>query len=279
MLLCSRHSAWQIGLILMNFDNAVWLVGILTESVLIGLLTYRRVWRTLPIFCSYLVWDVLSNLVALAVNHFYPAHYFRAYLAETIVDSALLFCVLVELAWSVLRPLRASLSRVALVAVAVIILIAGAAIWPFAGLQGIKGTTSSAGLFYAQLEQTTSILRILFFLVLAGGCQLLSISWRDRELQVATGLGLYSLVSLTAAMVNLHQTTASQYQHLAQFVTASYICCLIYWAVSFAQQEAERREFTPQMQKFLLAVAGAARSTRVALDDSHPGKPGKPGGC
>jgi hypothetical protein len=269
----------QIGLILMNFDNAVWLVGILTEAVLIGLLAYRRVWHTLPVFCSYLVWDVLSNIVAFAVSRFYPSHYFQVYLAETIVDSALLFCVLVELAWSVLRPLRASLSRMALVAVSALILIAGAAIWPFAGLQGIKGATSSAGLLYAQLQQTTSILRILFFLVLAGGCQLLSISWRDRELQVATGLGLYSLVSLTAAMVNLHQTTASQYQHLAQFVTASYICCLIYWTVSFAQKEAERREFTPQMQKFLLAVAGAARSTRVALHGPHSNKPPRPDGC
>jgi len=260
----------------MNFDNAIWLVGIITEIVLIALLTQRRVWKTLPIFASYLVWDVLSNIAAFAIHRFYPAHYFRAYLAETIIDTVLLFGVLVELAWSVLRPLRASLSRNTLVVVAVLILLVGAAVWPFAGIQGMRGATSSVGLFYAQLEQTTAILRILFFLVLASGSQLLSISWRDRELQVATGLGLYSLVSLTAAMVNLHQTTTSEYKHLARFVTASYICCLIYWAVSFAQQEAERREFTPQMQRFLLAVAGAARSTRVALGDSHASKPSKP---
>ena len=44
----------------------------------------------------------------------------------------------------------------------------------------------------SQLQHTVSILRILFFLVLAGGSQLLSIGWRDRELQVATGLGFYS---------------------------------------------------------------------------------------
>lgn len=59
-------------------------------------------------------------------------------------------------------------------------------------------------------------------------------------------------------------------------MTAGYVCCLLYWAVAFAQKEAERREFTPQMQKFLLAVAGAARSARVGFDDSQGGKPRNP---
>jgi len=47
--------------------------------------------------------------------------------------------------------------------------------------------------------------------------------------------------------------------------------------VSFAQKEAERREFSPQMQGLLLAVAGSARSTRIALTGSGPGKTGKRG--
>jgi hypothetical protein len=56
---------------------------------------------------------------------------------------------------------------------------------------------------------------------------------------------------------------------------ASYICSLLYWVFSFAQKEAERREFTPQMRSFLLAAAGAARTTRVALNDSRSDKPPK----
>jgi hypothetical protein len=51
-------------------------------------------------------------------------------------------------------------------------------------------------------------------------------------------------------------------------VTASYLFSLLYWVFSFAQQEAERHEFTPQMQTFLLAVAGAAKSSRINLVDS-----------
>jgi hypothetical protein len=261
-----------------NFDNAIWLAGMVTQLLVIGLLTYRRVWRTLPVFCSYLIWDISSNLALYGIARYHPAKYFQVYFADTAIDAAFVFCVLVELAWSVLRPMRASLSRGALVIVGILILVAGVAVWPFTALPGLVHATSHQGQLLTQLMQTVAILRILFFLLLAGGSQLLSISWRDRELQVATGFGIYAFVSLTAAVLDLHQTTAIPLQHIAQFVAASYDCCLIYWVVSFAQQEAARREFTPQMQSFLLAVAGAARTTRIGLEETHGSKSRKPDG-
>jgi len=63
-----------------------------------------------------------------------------------------------------------------------------------------------------------------------------------------------------------------QYGRLEQFVVAGFLVSLIYWLVSFAQKEGERREFTPQMRSFLLAAAGAARTTRVALSESDATK-------
>jgi hypothetical protein len=255
----------------MSFDNAIWLAGLTAQAVLLGLLLYRQVWRSLPVFFSYVIWDFSSNLAAFGVNRYSPAFYFNFYFAQTALDSVLLFCVLVELTWSVLRPVRSSLSHRTIAVVAVVLLLVGAAIWPFAALPGLASVTTRTGLQFAQLQQTVSILRILFFVFLAGGSQLLSIGWRDRELQIVTGFGLYSVVSLTAAMLHMHQTTELQYYRLSEVVSAAYDCCLIYWVVSFAQKEAERREFTPQMQSFLLAVAGAARSTRVALTDSRSG--------
>ena len=80
--------------------------------------------------------------------------------------------------------------------VGILILVAGVAIWPFAALPGLAHATSKEGLLITQLQQTSTILRILFFLLLAGGSQLLSIGWRDHELQVATVLGLYSWSAL-----------------------------------------------------------------------------------
>ena len=261
----------------MSLDNALWFAYIAIESALVGLLLYRRVWRTLPTFCLYCIWDILSNVAALLITRHYPlAVYFKVYFVQTIVDSILQFSVLVELAWSLLRPLRASLPRKTLIVLAVLILLAGAAVWPFSAVPGLTHVSKQAHLLL-QLQQTTSILRILFFLFLAAGSSFLSISWRDRELQVATGLGFVSLFGFTAVMLHAHETTASQFQYLNQVLVASYLFCLSYWVYCFLQQEAQRREFTPQMQNFLLTVAGAAHSSRVTLNESRSEKARKSG--
>lgn len=256
----------------MDIDSALWYACCLAQVTVIGLLFYRSVWRALPVFCAYCVWDVVSNISVNLIGWHYVSGYLRVYFADTILDSAFLFCVLVELAWSVLRPLRASLPRSALALVGVLILVAGAAIWPFAALAGLTSGASKEWLHLIQLQHTVSILRILFFLLLAGGSQLLSIGWRDRELQVVTGLGVYSIVSLTVAALQTHLTTGSQYLSLNRIAIAGYLCSLAYWIFSFSQKEAERREFTPQMRSFLLAAAGATRSTRVAMTESRKEK-------
>jgi hypothetical protein len=257
-----------------SLNQILWLLSALGEAVVIGLLAFRHGWKTLPWFFIFCIWALAGDVAEYAVMHFFPAHYFTVYFATRVLDSVLLFCVLVEVAWSIFRPFRASLPPQTLYVLGGLIAVIGIAVWPFAD--------SAAYAHYpmqwhqlARLQQTGSILRIVFFLILAACSQLLSIGWRDRELQVVTGLGFYSFVALTTTVLRAHQS-ADQYRVLDQFLVASYIVCLLYWTVSFAQKEAERREFTPQMQGLLLAVAGAARTTRISLSD-HSDKPGREG--
>lgn len=255
---------------MMGLDNALWLLGILTEVAVVGLLIYRRVWQFLPFFFLYCLYDLTSNLVALPVLTFWHSRYPVFYLVQIVLDSILVFGVLVELAWSILRPVRSSLPRWTVFALAGLILIAALAVWPFSALTAYIGLTPQLQIIM-HVQQTATILRILFFVLLAAGGQLLSIGWKDRELQVATGLGFYSLVSLGAAMLQTHQTSAVEYAHWNRLVLASYLCSLVYWSFCFAQKEAERREFTPQMRSLLLSMAGVARSNRITLNEA--GKP------
>ena len=255
---------------MMGLDNTIWLVYVLAEALLIGLLIYKRAWRILPFFFAYCLWDLLSNWGNFASKHILGSNsfnYVATYLAATVIDSAFQFCILVELAWSVLRPIRSSISQRSLAILAVAVLAVGALIWPFSAPAGLAQYPLLLQLT-AHLQQTVSIMRILFFLALAGCSQLLSIGWRDRELQVATGFGLYSLVSLGVAMLQARQIGAEQYSRLNELVIAAFLCSLLYWIFSFAQKEAPRRAFTPQMQSFLLAMAGAARANRSALAES-----------
>jgi len=254
-----------------DLDTTLWLAGFVTLAAVIGLLIYRRVWRTLPIFFAYSVWTLLSSAFSYVIRHYYPSFYLTTYLVESSVDSALQLCVLIELTWSIFRPFRASLPRATVWVLSLLVAGAAVAIWPFSDSNAFAQFPMQWHLL-VRLQQTISILRVLFFLLLAGCSQLLSIGWRDRELQVATGLGFYSLAALTTTVLHAHQTVGDQYRHLDQFLVASYLCSLLYWVISFAQKEAERREFSPQMQTMLLAVAGTARTARVALAASAPDK-------
>jgi hypothetical protein len=194
----------------------------------------------------------------------YPNAPFGLYEAEMVIDSAMIFAVLVELAWSVLRPVRGSLPKGSWIGIAFLIALAGLLLWPVAGLT-IPGYLTQQGRNFFRLQQTFAILRVVVFLGMAAFSQLLAIGWRNRELQIATGLGFYSIISLATSIVHTHQDVGTQYHWLDEVGALSYFGALVYWVLAFATKEAERQKFSPQMENFLLLVGSTARTSRVAL--------------
>jgi hypothetical protein len=248
-------------------DLFVLIAGLGAEAVVLMLLLYQRVYRTLPVLCLYVAWSLLNDAVEPALSKQYASSALTFFLVSLAIDSLFQFGVLLELSRSVLRPMAQFLPRWTSAAVAGLIVLVCAAVWPFSQLRVFSNFTPQEAMLL-HLQQTFSILRILFFLVLAGCSQLLSIGWRDRELQIATGLGFYSMASVAVSILHTRRDLFEWYHGMDRFVGISYLCSLIYWVYCFSRQEAERREFTPQMQNFLLALAGTARSTRIALTDS-----------
>jgi hypothetical protein len=178
------------------------------------------------------------------------------------LDSTFQFAVLVELGWAVLRPIRASLPRRSILILALIFVVAAAVIWPIsARVIPVSANLPKAWVLFFHMQQTVAVLRVVIFIALAGFSQLLSIGWRDRELQIASGLGFYSMSGLAISMIHSHQTISGgrNYHILDQIGIGVYLCSLAYWAFSFLQQEEKRQEFTPEMRSFLLAMTGAGR--------------------
>ncbi len=243
----------------MSFDTAVSLAGAIGECFVIGLLLYRKVWRVLPFFTAYVVWTLGTDFSSSYILATHPDKYFTYYLVQLSIDSLLIFAVLVELAWSVLRPMRASLPKATVYVIAVLVAISAAVIWPLVGQTVPPGFGPQSALLY-HLQVAPATLRVGFFLVLASLSQLLSLGWRDRELQIATGIGFYSIVSLIVAVLHSHTSTSEQYHWLDLATSISYIGTDLYWVLSFSAKEQERKQFSPQMQELLLQLGGGGRN-------------------
>jgi hypothetical protein len=255
-------------------DNEILIAAIAAEIAVLVFLLSRKAWNTLPIFCAYIAWCILDDLINFVVVYRFPGAFQKTYLIEMGPDALLQLAVLIELAWSVLRPNRSILPRGTIYVLIALVGIAGIMVWPLAGLT-VPANISHRAELYVHFQQTVAILRVVCFLVMAGFSQVLSIGWKDRELQVATGLGFFSIVSLIVAVLHSRQDTGLAYHWLDRVTSASYIGTLVYWVLSFSTKEQERKEFSPQMQQLLLLMSGGARAGRIALSDlpsDHPRK-------
>ncbi len=249
----------------MAIESVLLAAGITAEGLVVALLVWRRVYRRLPVFCAYIVWGLASDCAMPLLQAHFPSAYVRCYLVEMSLDSLLQYCVLVELGWSVLRPFHALSPRRVLAATALGVLLAGAAAWPFTMEAGLTPMRWDVVLI-VRLSQTFSILRIVFFVALGIASHWLTVGWRNRELQVATGLGVYSLVSLAGAVVHKHQVVETPGYHWVEVaISASYLVSLLYWLVSFAQKEPPPRALPEGAQDVLKGLAATAREQRAAV--------------
>ena len=112
-----------------SLGSVLWYVTTALEIVVIVIAIRKRIPRLLPIFLAYLIWTVASDAVGYAVKN-NPVLYEGFFRWEMPLDSLVQFGVLVELGWSVLRPMRSVLPRLTILFISLAILAAGAAVWP-----------------------------------------------------------------------------------------------------------------------------------------------------
>jgi hypothetical protein len=246
--------------------NLVYLVAFLltclAEIVLMVVLFVRRQYRVFPVFTFYIVFNVFVDFgvpVLMAGSSKSFAHSVAIALLppQYFLEGMVLF----EIAWHVLRPVQVSLPRGALQAFAlcmVLALLGGALL---AWHVDVHGTTTYVKL-KAPLDLTVGLLRMLIFVVTAAFAQVLGIGWKNKVLQLATALSLYSAVDLVVSLVQSHSGLSHTLEHIRAVNYLFELCFLVF---AFTTKDVERREFSPQMEQFLVTLAGRARLARTAL--------------
>ena len=220
-----------------SIDLTLWIAGASMEAVLLVLVIWKRIYRTLPVFSCYLIWCLLSD-AGLAVALLIPHSYLPATLVGITVDALLQIAILAELGRVVIRHNQVSPpSRTVIVLLTLLgFVIAGSLNnWTF------PTNLPILDMLYVVLLQLFAVLRVVFLLTLLWWSSLQKLKWPTRELKIVTGLGIYLLVSLGVVILHNHNNLGMQYHWLDQFLVACYLWTLSYWILASTTNVVERQ--------------------------------------
>jgi hypothetical protein len=249
--------------------------GLVLEILLFARIINQKIYRVFPFFSAFILESFLSDGFMFFLYAHASIHvYYKFYLIDYMATSLLLFAVIVELISVVLKLYLPESYRAIWTISAFALLVIGAILWPLARFFS-PINLDILGLFYYRTLAITAMLRILIFVVIAAFSRVLAIGWRYRELQIATGLGFYSIVFLAVTEFHVHQAVGPNYHFLDQLAVLSYLASLIYWLLMFGKKEPERKEFTGKMAELVLRLAN--KSTVDAPGVTGTSLPRSPG--
>jgi hypothetical protein len=257
---------------LLTIDGVSVAAGLVLQAALAFVLVRRKLARFYPAFLIYLLLNLVEDPLAWALQGS-GGLYLRYYFVVTILDYVLQLLILFEIARNVIRPSKRSIPfpifPVAIVGILLCALIA-ASFSPQVQLIGLSHTRE----ILIRVSLLLAILKILLFVTLAVFAQVLGIGWKSHVLQLASGFAFYGAVSLMVQLSSTHVagTDESSYVphliRLAQIQGAAYNFTLVFWIWAFSRNEAQRKDFTPQMQEVLVTIAESAKRTRLAVTRS-----------
>lgn len=220
-----------------SIDLSLWLAGIVMEAILLALIVWRRIYRTLPVFSLYIFWCLLNDAGSMACVHYLSAEgYLRIFVSGMLLATLFELGVLVEVGRSVMRYNGAV--RPGLVLIFLLALLACALVFPLNRWR-VPTQLPIFQLIYLVSEQLYSILQVASLLTLVWWSSLKGFRWPARELRIVTGLGFCAIVSFAVAIIHSHNLVGMEYHWLDQIVVASYLGALTYWVVSSATKALE----------------------------------------
>jgi hypothetical protein len=241
--------------------SALSLLGLVAEIALLAILLFRKQYKTFPVFTVYLAFNLFNDVAVGALMGLASQQVVQSVaLAMLPLQYLIELGVLLEIAWNVLRPVHASLPRgsvkvfIALIALAV----AGGTLLAYR----VHPTGNRIYDIKAPMDLTVGLLRMLIFALTVSFAHLLGIGWKDRVLQLATALSFYSAADLIVSLGERHSGGLNALEPLRG---VAYLFELSFLVWAFTTKEVRRAEFSPQMEQFLVTLAGRAKLARTAL--------------
>ena len=211
-----------------SIDLTLWLAGVGMETVLLGLVIWKRIYRTLPVFAGFFVWCLLSD-AGMAIANLFPNADLPATLVNITFDALFQLAILAELGRAVVRYNRvAPPSRIVIVLLAALAFI----LTGFLNKWSIPTQLPTLEIVYMVLLQLFAVLRVVFLLTLVWWSSLQGLRWPVRELRILTGLGFYIFATLCVAILHSHNMEGMKFHWLDQLLVGAYLWTLSYWILA-----------------------------------------------
>jgi hypothetical protein len=218
----------------MTADMALTLSGLILEVVLVALLIWRGIHRTLPTFVGYIAVALCTDALASLVPRFLdPGLYLHFWIASVCLETLCFLGLILELGRNLLRQKRASPNWF----LASVLFIP--AVWTLTLLSPwtIPPDLPFIWRLEMRLSQMSAVLDLGAFLALVWWSALQRLHWPPREFRIAVGSGIGSLAALGAVIVHSHQPVGPAYHWVDFSASVVYLSLLIYWVQYFVFED------------------------------------------
>ena len=197
-------------------------------SLLVAAMASKQAFRSSPAFFAYVGFDLVTAAVGLAIYlRCGISHWYWGFIIAAVAgDFLLYFLVLLETARSLMRSNRENLPQTQIAA------------WFFAGVAVLifalsRWTVVPDRSFFSNAYvlgmRATAVLQFAGFLALISWSSLRKLRWPERELQIATGLGINVFAWFLVALLHAWWTSGPAYHWLDQGGQAVQLIALAYW--------------------------------------------------
>jgi len=211
-----------------NIQLALWIAHPVLELSLAGVMFWRRLHRTFPVFFAYLVVQVSNFLILFPIYRFHPGMpYYYAYWISAGISLAVGFKVIHEIFLDLLRPypnlkdLGTLLFKWAALVMLLVAMVFAAA------TQMHTGTETQLDLAVMILERCVRVIQCGLILFLLFFSRYLGVSRRQFSFGIALGFGSYACVELVGlALVSSNQIHAAK---MSLINTTAYSLSILTW--------------------------------------------------
>jgi hypothetical protein len=254
-------------------DELLLALSVVLQLLLCVVLFRSRLYRIFPIFFLCIFYSGATDAAFLpASRHMSEWTYFFVYFAQNLLQFLLELGIIVEVGFNVLNPVKRSLPRVAIYLFLGMIVVA-TALAVVLSMHAAPAQLSRWPQYYLRMNLTVAFLRLTIFGAVAVFSHFLGIGWKNHVLQIATGFLGYAIVFLFVEMLHHYSgaiaTNPARYHLLDQIRILGWCTVLGYWSYTLSRKEAPRKEFSPQMAKFLVSISQASRTNLTTAEKTY----------